>query len=356
MVTTDKTLQKWLMSQWLTATLFLEEFKEVKLLKLLSLAAVLFLGFVPPLLGQERHVATYAGVSGSLGPQWVSVDRQLFEKYGSKVEWVLMAGGVRGIQALLSGSTSYYTGDPVGAISVSLQGGDVIIIGTMLNRIPGSIVARKEIREPSDLRGKKIGIVNFGGSNELSVVLALRKWSIPVEAVTLVQSGSPSDRLTALIRGALDATPLAPPQSFEAARRGLNVLIDFKDIEAFPQRVIAIRRSFLEKNRETVKRFMKAYSEAVYQFNNDKKLGIATYAKWQREQNAKVNEETYDYFRGMLAFPPRAIRGDGLRIGIQMIAERLGRGRTDFSLEQFLDESLVDELEKEGFYNNLTLK
>jgi hypothetical protein len=34
-----------------------------------------------------------------------------------------MTGGVRGIQALLSGSTSYYTGDPVGAIAVSLQGG-----------------------------------------------------------------------------------------------------------------------------------------------------------------------------------------------------------------------------------------
>ena len=317
----------------------------------LFLAAILLLGIASGLPAQERHIATYAGVSGSLGPQWVSVDRHLFEKYGLKIEWVLMTGGVRGIQALLSGGTSYYTGDPVGAISVSLQGGDIIIIGTMLNRIPGSIVARKEIREPSDLRTKKIGIANFGGSNELSVILALKKWNMPPEAVTLIQSGSPSDRLTALMRGALDASPLAPPQSFEAARRGLNVLIDFKDIEAFPQRVIAVRRSFLEKNRESVKRFLKAYSEAVYQFNNDKKLGIATYAKWLKEENAKVNEETYNYFRGLLSFPPRAVRGEGLRIGIQMIAQRLGRGTTDFNIEQFLDESLVDELEKEGFYN-----
>jgi ABC-type nitrate/sulfonate/bicarbonate transport system substrate-binding protein len=322
--------------------------------RVLFLAAILLLGIAPGLFAQERHIATYAGVSGSLGPQWVSVDRHLFEKYGLKIEWVLMTGGVRGIQALLSGSTSYYTGDPVGAISVFLQGGDIIIIGTMLNRIPGSIVARKEIREPSDLRAKKIGIANFGGSNELSVILALKKWNIPPEAVTLIQSGSPSDRLTALIKGALDASPLAPPQSFEAARRGLNVLIDFKDIEAFPQRVIAVRRSFLEKNRETVKRFLKAYSEAVYQFNNDKKLGIATYAKWLKEENAKVNEETYNYFRGLLSFPPRAVRGEGLRIGIQMIAQRLGRGTTDLNIEQFLDESLVDELEKEGFYNLIT--
>jgi len=323
--------------------------------RVLSLVTILLFGIAPGLLAQERQIATYSGLSGSLGPQWVSVDRRLFEKYGSKIEWVLMTGGVRGIQALLSGSANYYTGDPVGAISVSLQGGDIIIIGTMLNRIVGSIVARKEIREPSDLRGKKIGIASFGGATELSVILALKKWNMPPEAVTLIQSGIPSDRLTALMKsGGLDATPLAPPHSFEAARRGLNVLIDFKDIEAFPSRVIAVRRSFLEKNRETVKRFLKAYSEAVFEFNNDKKLGIATYAKWLKEENTKVNEETYDYFRTLLSFPPRAVRGQGLRTGIQMIAQRLGRGTTDINLEQFLDESLLDELEKEGFYKLIT--
>ena len=37
-----------------------------------------------------------------------------------------------------------------------------------------------------------------------------------------------------------------------------------------------------------------------------------------------------------------------------MIAQRLGRGTTDIILEQFLDESLLDELEKEGFYNLIT--
>ena len=118
--------------------------------------------------------------------------------------------------------------------------------------------------------------------------------------------------------------------------------------------MIAVRRSFLEKNRETVKRFLKAYSEAVCEFNNDKKLGIATYAKWLKEENTKVNEETYDYFRTLLSFPPRAVRGQGFRTGIQMIAQRLGRGTTDINLEQFLDESLLDELEKEGFYKLIT--
>ena len=322
--------------------------------RVLSLVTILLFGIAPGLLAQERQIATYSGFSGSLGPQWVGVDQHLFEKYGSKIEWVLMTGAVRGTQALVSGSANYYTGDPVAAIAVSLQGGDIVIIGTMLNRIVGSLVARMEICEPSDLRGKKIGIASFGGATELSVILALKKWNIPPEAVTLIQNGIPSDRLAAIMKGRLDASPLSPPHSIEAVRRGLNVLIDFKDIEAFPSRVIAVRRSFLEKNRETVKRFLKAYSEAVYQFNNDKKLGIATYAKWLKEENPKVNEETYNFFRGQLAFPPRAVRGEGLRVGIQMIAQRLGRGTTNLNIEQFLDESLLDELEKEGFYNLIT--
>lgn len=319
--------------------------------KALSIIAFLLLAIAPGLWAQERQVATYSGVSGSLGPQWLAVDRHLFEKYGAKIDWVLMTGAVRGMQALLSGSSDYYTGDPVGPITASLQGGDIVIVGNMINRIAGSILARKEIREPTDLRGKKIGIASFGGATELSVILSLKKWNLPPDAVSLIQSGLPQDRLSAVMKGALDATPLTPPHSIEAARRGLNVLIDFKDIEAFPGRVIAVRRSFLEKNRDTVKRFLKAYSEAVYQFSNDKKLGIATFAKWLKEKNVQINEETYEFYRDLLSFPPRAVRGEGLRVGIQLIAQRLGRGNTNLNIERFFDERLLDELEKEGFFS-----
>ena len=188
--------------------------------RVLSLVTILLFGIAPGLLAQERHIATYGGVSGSLGPQWLGVDRRIFEKYGTKIEWVLMTGAVRGIQALLSGSTSYYTGDPVAAMAVSFQGGDIVIIGTLLNRIPGSLIARKDIREPADLRGKKIGVSTFGGGTELAVILALKKWKIPLEAVSLLQSGGSSDRLMAVMKGGIDASPLAPPHPLKPPREG----------------------------------------------------------------------------------------------------------------------------------------
>jgi transcriptional regulator CtsR len=51
----------------------------------------------------------------------------------------------------------------------------------------------------------------------------------------------------------------------------------------------------------------------------------------------------------MLGFPPRVVRGEGLRIGVQMISQRLGRSITDASIQQLFDESLIDKLEKEVF-------
>jgi hypothetical protein len=51
----------------------------------------------------------------------------------------------------------------------------------------------------------------------------------------------------------------------------------------------------------------------------------------------------------MLGFPPRVVHEEGLRIGVQMIAQWLNRSITDAAIEQIFDESLIDELEKDGF-------
>ena len=48
-------------------------------------------------------------------------------------------------------------------------------------------------------------------------------------------------------------------------------------------------------------------------------------------------------------FHPRSFVGEGLRIGVEMIAQRLNSSITDAAIEQLFDESLIDELEKEGF-------
>jgi ABC-type nitrate/sulfonate/bicarbonate transport system substrate-binding protein len=50
-----------------------------------------------------------------------------------------------------------------------------------------------------------------------------------------------------------------------AAQKGMTVLDDSaKIVSEFSDRLIVVRRSFLEKKRDTVKRFLKALSEAIF--------------------------------------------------------------------------------------------
>jgi NitT/TauT family transport system substrate-binding protein len=300
------------------------------------------------LWAQERILVSYDGHSGFQGPIWASKDLGLLEKHGLNAELVMIPGGARAMQALVSGSTHFAQGSATAPISVRLQGGDVAIIATALNKFPFSLVSQKEIAKPADLVGKKIGIVNFGGSNELAVALALKEWNIPRQAVTLLPSGEAATRLIALSTKALDATVLSPPYTAEAVRMGMNILAHMSDMKAaFPQTVITVRRSFLEKNRETVKRFVRAYSEAIYVFITDKERAIAVYTKRLKQKNPQVLDETYGYFAGKFSIPPRADRE-----GVMNVLSSAGQGK-GAEPAQFLDESVIEELEREGFYKKL---
>jgi ABC-type nitrate/sulfonate/bicarbonate transport system substrate-binding protein len=133
----------------------------------------------------------------------------------------------------------------------------------------------------------------------------------------------------------------------------MNILGHISEMKAsFPQTVITVRRSFLEKNRNTVKRFVRAYSEAIYQFRTSKEKAIAVYAKRLRQRDAKVIEETYNYFAGKFSFPPRLDRG-GMLNALSLVSQRSPGVKSEAQPEQFVDESVLDELEKEGFFTRV---
>jgi ABC-type nitrate/sulfonate/bicarbonate transport system substrate-binding protein len=302
---------------------------------------------------QERVIVSYDGYAGFQGPLWAAKDLDLFGKYGLKAEMVLITGSTRGMAALISGSSDFAQGSASASIPIRLRGGDLVIIAAALNKFPFSVVAQKEIRKPADLKGKKIGILNFGGSTDLAITLALKEWNIPRQAVTIFASGGAPERLAALSTRAIDASVLSPPETVVAARLGMNILAHLSDLKAaFPQTVMTVRRSFLDKNRETVKRFVRAYSEAIYQFKNDKAKALAVYANRLKQQDSKVLDATYDYFAPKFSFPPRVER-DGIRNALELVSDRDREAKGEINVGQFMDESLIDELESEGFFKKL---
>jgi ABC-type taurine transport system substrate-binding protein len=97
-------------------------------------------------------------------------------------------------------------------------------------------VARKEIRKPVELRNKKIGVANFGGSSEFGALMALREWKIPLESVSLMIAGGGRERMLALEAGGIDGTLLSYAEAISAAKKGMNVLAEMTElVPEFPE-------------------------------------------------------------------------------------------------------------------------
>jgi NitT/TauT family transport system substrate-binding protein len=304
---------------------------------------------------EESYVIAYAGFGGFQSPLWATKDLGLLTKYGFNGDLVLTPGSTRQVQALLSNSVQFAQVDAVTTINAIAQGADLVMISGSLNTFPFSFVAQKEIRKPEDLAGKKIGIVGFGGANELAILLALKEWNVPRQSVTILQAGGASQRLAGLSAKVLDATVLAQPELGEAQRMGMNVLVHMREMKtaAFPMNAMVVRRSFLQQNRDAVKRFQEAYAEATNQLLHNKERATAVLSKWLQQKNPKAIEETYQYIATSFSFPTR-IAPQGIRNTLDMVAQR--NPKIDMNPAKYVDESILDELEKEGFFKRITGK
>ena len=304
------------------------------------------------LSAQQRHLHSSAGVGGAQIPLWTGKDLGTFRKYQLDVESVLILGGARGMQALLGGSVHSANMAAMVPIRTSLGGGDVVIVGGFLNKNLLKFVAQKTITRPGDLRGKKVGIANFGGSNEFGVLLALREWGIPREAVNIIPAGGSAARLIAMDARGLDATVISYDHALIAAQKGMTILGDLAEIvPEFPDRLIVARRSFLDRERDTIKRFLQALSESIYQVSTQREKILPIIARYLKVDR-KVAEETYDLYHKVFSLPPRVGR-KGVRDVADVVLQQLGRPKEEVNLSRLIDESLIDELEKEGFFNKL---
>jgi NitT/TauT family transport system substrate-binding protein len=304
------------------------------------------------LAAQQRHLHSSAGVGGAQIPLWTGKDLGTFRKYQLDVESVLISGGARGMQALLGGSVHSANMAAMVPIRTSLAGGDGVIVGGFLNKNLLKFVAQKTITKPGDLRGKKVGIANFGGSNEFGVLLALREWGIPREAVNIIPGGGSAARLMAMDARGLDATVISYDHALIAAQKGMTILGDLAEIvPEFPDRLIVARRSFLDRERDTIKRFLQALSESIYQVSTQREKILPIISR-HLKVDRKVAEETYDLYHNVFSLPPRVGR-KGVRDVADVVLQQMGRPKEEVNLSRLIDESLIDELEREGFFNKL---
>ena len=300
----------------------------------------------------EKLIADYGGHSGFQSAVWVAKDFNLFQKHGLDAEVIMITGSARSVAALLGGSIHFATGSVTGPLAAAVKGSDIKVLAASYNKFPYAFVVKPEIRTPKDLRGKRVNILNYGGSNDLALRLALKEWGMKLADLQVIVGGDAPTRMGSLMAGRTDATILSPPHLTIALKTGYRILVDMGDMSAnFPQSTLNVKGGFMRENRDVVKRFTRAYAEAVHVIKTQPERTIKIFARRMRIDEAETVKSTYDYFAPRFSFPPRinmAGVGDTLSFYAEQNPEFKNR-----KAEEFVDSSIMDELEKEGFFTKL---
>jgi ABC-type nitrate/sulfonate/bicarbonate transport system substrate-binding protein len=305
--------------------------------------------------GPTKITVGYGGELGYQAPIWVAHELKLFAKHGMNSELVRIAGGARSTAALLANALQLSQSAGVAPVQANLAGGDLVIIATSTNRPTVSIVGQpKTVKKPQDLVGKTVGLVGPGEMNTFFFLNALERWGIDPKSVTVMAIPGTQPRLAAVVAGTIDATVLAPPFSFEAEKYNLTPLADFATgSDPFPQSGLVVRKELLRTNRDLVKRMLMAYVEAIYVLKTDIDRSLPIMKKYMRITDEAIAKRSYEYYSKLFSFPPLTDE-KGIGVVLNFLATQPGgAGAKSAKAEEFFDNSLLQELRKEGFFARL---
>ena len=289
----------------------------------------------------------YSSISAAMLPLFVAKDKQLFDKQGVDVELTYIRGIA--IEALIAGEVQLVRASPPAVVSATLRGADLAVIANTINVPVFSLMTRADLRRPEELRGKKIGVTNLGDSPDLVLSMVLDKFALQRGrdvTVVAIRGGMP-DMILAVSKGFVDGGMISAPSNLRGLKLGLRELIDSADLGVpYLNSPMSTRRAYIKSNRDTVLRVLRGYYQGVQETHNDRDGAMKILAKYTRVQEPEILAESYRIYGQKHLQKTIQIDLESVR----QLLRTLGKETANTNPGQFVDASLVQELDKEGFF------
>jgi ABC-type nitrate/sulfonate/bicarbonate transport system substrate-binding protein len=172
----------------------------------------------------------------------------------------------------------------------------------------------------------------------------------PNKDIAVLAFGAQPEVFAALQSGAVQVGSLSYPLYPKAAKLGMRELFNFADVgfEDINGAVITTR-TFVNQQRDTATRFMRAFIRGVHRYRTDKEYSKKVLAKYGKINDEEILEGTWQDYAPTLVKVPRPSAK-----GLQYMIENQFKDRKPMPRpELFVDNSIVDQLEKSGFIDSL---
>ncbi len=325
----------------------------------LTICTIVILLSTAPSVAADKLRVGLSSISATSGSIWVAEEKGIFKKHGLDAEVIIIGGGAaRVVSSLIAGEIQFSVGGGDAVIRSHLKGADTVLVASPLKTGLQRMLVKPEIKTPADLKGKTIGVTRFGSASHWVLQLFLRKWGMRTDDIQMLQLGSSPAMLASLDKGAIDGAVFTIPTYFLAEERGYRTLADPADMDIYYlQNSVDSTRGYIKRNRDVALRFVKSLCEGIAYFRMHKKESLAVLQKKLRIQSAQERDVKYlelsynllaDKFYNQVPYAnPKAIE---TTLDFISSEEPKARGADP---KQFVDESLVREIEASGFIKAL---
>ncbi len=314
--------------------------------RFILLTSSLFLGGMNLSLFAQDKLTVAMLQSPTQTPVWVALESGFFKEYGLEVVPVQFNGGTQTIMALMSGDVQMTTTGGPAAVNAKLNGGSSVIIGTSVGVFPYTLYVSAAIRKPEDLKGKRVGLVGFGGVTHSATRFALQKLGLnPESDVTLVQMGLPfSNHLAAMASGSIHGAIFQFPETQKAVELGFKPILNLAESGIkFATNQVSTTNDYVKTNRDKVKKFLMGFVAGTARVKSDSDFTIKVLQKYLRISDPKVLAGTYDYWVNIYPTKPY-VDPEEVRAYLVTLKDK-GAAKP----EDFIDNSIMAELDREGF-------
>ena len=254
----------------------------------LLLLGIFSLSFQPSAAADKIRIG-YSGATVSNAMLWVTDEGKLFQKNGIDPQ-ILYLQTTLGQTAMIAGEIDMcvYSGSLLS--SARLQGVDVVMVASFLNKPLYRLVVRPEIRTVADLKGKRLGITRFGTvTDSMSRLLVGRLGLDPDKDVSYVQVGDVPVLLASLSTGRIiDGAIIQPPYYLKAVASGMHVLVNMQEMDhAGSANRPEYNAKFIAKSPDIVRRAVKSVIEGIHLMRTNPALAKRALSKRMQIKDEK---------------------------------------------------------------------
>ena len=317
----------------------------VMLLRILVIVAIVsFVIISKPgnLIAQQVKFVLPGNSMGYL-PLFVAVHRGFFKDEGLDIELPRLAPSIAH-NALLAGEAHYH-GLADSGLRLAARGLPLKAIFYGADKPMYYLVAQKEVRSVAELRGKRIGVSQFGGTSDLSARLALRHYGVePDKDAIMIQIGAEGIRMAALRAGSVSAIIVPVPAVAILKRDGFNEVSFVGDVVEFASNGYTTTEQRIKENPQEVKKVVRSlYRGLRYAKENPEGTVAVIQREWKVDP--EIAKESY---RAIV----KALNDDGiigekqLKIHFDLI-RKVEKNIGEIPVDKVVDFRLLREVRKE---------